>query len=324
MLFDAFEGDIAALVAALYREKQLRKSGSPAQGAHGVAIYADSGLLLGIQTAACLLILELLGLRPSVKTAVGCSTGMPPIAYWLAGQVARGLAVYFRECVSPNFLNLRKLVSNDPNVHAMGVDFLRGVFNNSTGKGIACGAISRASTDAYAVVTDWETAQPRHLPLRDSGVDPVLLMTASLADPVFSHGNVVINGRRFCDGNIAAPFGISHVLKRFRPQHLLVIANGSEEQKLDPKRYPNVSALQRLPEHIRAAISRQPEIVARELKIARASTDCNIVVFWGPCGNPVSRNGGSIRDLGKRAAQMFLPPFREFLGMLALNPELSP
>lgn len=311
MIFQAFEGDAPAFIRACLREKRFLETGEPEYGGNDIAIYGDSGLLLGVQTPVCLLILKALGLWPSVKTAVGCSTAAPPVLYAAADQITRGLTIYFRECVTRQFLNKRLLVREKPGVYAMGADYLMSVFNDRRSKGVDRAAVRRSHTDAYAVATDFETGAAKYFSLRDASIDPVRAVTASLADPVFSHGNVELRGRRYCDGGIGAPFGITNILKRFHPKHLLVIANGSESQKLDPNRYPNGPALGRLPEHIRSAIRAQPETVAKEIAAARKAKDCNVVIFWGPEGrSPVERVGKTIRDTGKDAARLFLAPFR--------------
>jgi hypothetical protein len=306
--FEGFEGDVDGLVSALHRQKKFLETGDPAYGGNDVDLYADSGLLLGIQTAWCLLVLNRFGLGRTIRRAYGCSTGIPPIFYWTRGWVTRGLTIYFRECMTREFLNMRKFASVEPEDHPMGVNFLWDVFLGSTGKGADAASSHALTTQGIAVVTDWETGMPRHIPLDDPAIDPVRAVTASLADPVFSHGHVIIGGRRYCDGNVSAPMGISHVLKH-KPKHLLVIANGTERQKRATNRYPDVPALARLPAHIRDAIAAQPDIVARELVLARAAKDTNVVIYWGPEGNPVDRNSTRLRNLGKSSAQLFAAPF---------------
>lgn len=302
-----FEGSNETL-RRLALKRDLINAGDPRHEEIRPALLVLSGLMCGVDAGGKIAALHARGLMESFDFAFGLSSGIPTTLYGAAGQIKDGVSVYWEECVTPSFLSLRRAITGG---FAMDIDFLASVFRGETPRKMALDqeAVRRSRTACYAGVTCGETGEGVFLDVKKEP-DMVEAMRASIAAPGLSHANVLINGRRYLDGDGGFPFPAREIIERYEPTDLLVLANRAPT--------PAPEGLSRLLPLVASSLTRavQEAFASRhvrfqeELAYLRAQTKCLWAISWSDAINTLERNPVTLKATAHKAE-------REFSALLA-------
>jgi len=164
--------------------------------------------------------LEQLGLI-NFTTVVGISAGALIGSYFVAGQATLGASLYYKKLASRRFVGyLRKNVFD--------LDYGEALLRAGEYR-IDIEKISCSSTQLYLALTRWSDGKGVLVDAKSSGVDMVTLIKGAVAppgiynDPLYPLASQ--DSQRYADGGVAFPFPLREVMCRFKPTHLVVIAN---------------------------------------------------------------------------------------------------
>lgn len=191
-------------------------------------LFIDGGLMKGAYGAGAVLALTDLGYADVFTTAVGVSSGAPTAAYFVAGEVTRGVSMYYEECCSRKFINMWRFWNQVNTFYFSGV--LRGV----TGKGVTPARVFASNTELYIAVADFETGKPELLhPKTDEELFRAI--QASILMPNVSSDIVHIDDIRYVDGGFTRPHALQRALDEIDATHVLIITNQDKSVTTLPK-----------------------------------------------------------------------------------------
>lgn len=152
------------------------------------------------------------------KQAVGVSAGACDIAYAMGGreQVLLGNSMYYEECATLEFLNLKRVRQ------VMNVGVLSDVMEGAGPKRLDTESITAHPAEFYVQATNVATGESEFIDAKHNDKGIVEAVHASMALPWFYRKSVRINGQDYVDGAFES-FPIEEVIKRFNPTHVLVL-----------------------------------------------------------------------------------------------------
>ena len=117
-------------------------------------VVAGDGVLLGVRTGGALAALDQVDLLGVMDIAVGISTGIPMMAYGLAGQATIGQSIYENECTGSAFFDARRR-----ECPKMDVEWLRSVFQGNviSEKALSQDAVRKHGAEFHAVLRNMES-----------------------------------------------------------------------------------------------------------------------------------------------------------------------
>jgi predicted patatin/cPLA2 family phospholipase len=171
------EGDISVLSAIMEQAKAVREGRK--NNETRVVLYILPGVLRGVYGGGQVTAMHDAGLTNGIKAVVGISTGAPAGAYLLAGNPRVGTKIYSEECISKDFLNMKKL----PDGYAMDVQFLSEVYRGEVSdKPLDVEKIKNSRPDFLVGVTAYKTGKGRLLDAKK--IPTIEAVQASCAAPI--------------------------------------------------------------------------------------------------------------------------------------------
>lgn len=164
-------------------------------------------------------VLEQLGLT-NFYTIVGVSAGALVGAYFGAGQATVGAALYYEELASRRFV--RYLGKN-----MFDLDYGEALMRSGDYQ-LNTQAIQSMHSQLYLALTHWSDGKGMLLNAKTPGIDIVTAIKAAVAPPgIYNYPIYPLPGetKRYIDGAIALPFPVQEVMEKFKPTHLVVVAN---------------------------------------------------------------------------------------------------
>lgn len=296
-----FEGNRQTF-ARLQQKRDLLAAGDARHEEIRPALLVLSGLMCGVDAGGKIAALHAHNLMHSFDYAFGISSGIPTTLYGAAGQIKEGVSVYWNECVTPAFLSLRRALTND---FAMDIDFLASVFRGETPRKLRLDqdAVRRSRTACYAGVTCANTGEGIFLDVKKT--DMVEAMRASIAAPGLSHANVVIDGRRYMDGDGGFPFPAREIIERYRPTDLLVLTNRGHDAPSEglSRLLPLVSGS--FTRAVQKVFETRAERFAEGLSYLRNQTACNWAISWSDNIRTLERNPVTLERTARNAEREF-------------------
>lgn len=174
------------------------------------------GLLRGAHGAGVVVALHKLGLAKKFRWVVGVSTGAAIGGYFLAGeeQTRIGSSIYYEECLTDKFLNLRRWPMADIGW------LIRDVMGQGP-KRLDCEAIRRHPTEFFVGLT---TRRGKPLIVDAKGIE-LSAIEGSMALPGAYGVQPVVGGIPVTDGGLSVPFAVAEVVRQFVPSDVLVLPN---------------------------------------------------------------------------------------------------
>jgi predicted patatin/cPLA2 family phospholipase len=273
------EGDLDEVLRALLVKRDLLERNDPRHEEFRIGLAGNGGALCGVYGAGQLSALESFRLTHVPDVAVASSTSAPAFAFAFANDVDRGSTVYWNECLTQEFLSLRRLLPIYAG-YAMDIDYLGDVFRGKNTRDILLyvETMRRTRTAFYVVATN----SRGELVFFDMRMiyDPIEAIKASSAIPGISRGFVYIDGEAHFDGEGAAPFPAAEMLRRFKLTHLLVLANRPKPATNEPPDPAGSAYLKSLPEGARRAFETRHERFMSDLAFVRAQKECKVAILW--------------------------------------------
>jgi predicted patatin/cPLA2 family phospholipase len=211
------------LEVLLERQRQGSKPGARTDG-YRVGLVVEGGAMRAVVSSGMASALERLGLRDSFDAVYGASAGAAVGAYFVAGQVRQGTAIFFEHANSRAFIDVRRMLIGRSAVNASFV--VDQVMRERVP--LDFGAIQRSGIQLTLVATpaDGSPTDPagsRAVALSDfADLDDLLAGLHATSRIPFASGLApyTYRGRRFWDGAVVEPIpvptaladGCTHVL----------------------------------------------------------------------------------------------------------------
>ena len=269
------EGDIAVLTAI---GEHAEHASSGTLSPHRPWLIALGGGLRGIYGAAAATQLEAAALTEGFAGCAGVSTGAATCAYFLSKQGALGTTFYYEECVGKNFFTPWRVL-----VGASGIDvaFLARAMRGAVGlKKLNADRVLASKAEFFVAVTDAQTGIGELLDAKAVKPDIVTAIEASIAIPDVYRKSVTIGANRYVDGGVGMPFPAREVIQRFKPTHILVLAN-RPPVLVSPRWYNIVTMIfaPLSPRFVRRSSSGYDRIMSEELDYLRASKIPYLIIW---------------------------------------------
>ena len=211
-----FEGD-KSVIEAIIEKKRLMDAGAP--HAHiKPMLFIDGGLMKGVYGAGAVKALEELGYTNVFTSVVGVSSGAPTAAYFVSGEVEKGITVYYEECCSKKFINVWRFWNQINTMYFAGA--IRGV----TGKGISANKVFTSKTKLYIGLSNFTDGSPK-LMLPETSDDLYDAIQASILMPNISTDIIKFDDIRYVDGGMTRPHILKLGLDEIEYTHVLIITN---------------------------------------------------------------------------------------------------
>ena len=225
-------------------------------GTSTVALFGACGMMLGSFGAGVMCGLNETDCDKSLTILSGSSTGAPPMAYSMSRIPQLGSTIYWQECCTNEFLDLRR---RPP----CGMRYLESIWKGATGKRLDARLVLRSKSRLMVVAVDAATGEMLYItPETEEEVFSVLAGGAS--SPMICNDEFFYQGKRIIDAVEMDPLPVEwfvNLPKEERPSRLLVIANRPYILRTD---------------------YRDPFMEAAEAAIQR--TDIEVTVCWMPKG----------------------------------------
>ena len=225
------EGDAKKVFLDIEKFREDRVKGIEPE--RGPLFIVLQGAIRGAYGGGGVSALEDLGLRFGFKTAVGVSTGSPTVAYFLSGQSHVGSTIYYEECVTPEFMNIRRGAEGG---NVLDISWLVEKAFSEGKKKLDLLEFFRNPTNVYMAVTDYFSGEGYLLNAKDKNQNPVTeILHASCAVPelYMNEVKVNVNGelKRVIDGAVGFPLPVKKSIEMFSPSSILIFANRSKASK---------------------------------------------------------------------------------------------
>ncbi len=165
--------------------------------------------------------------NPDIVVATSGSTGN--FAYYLAGQYHLAHRVWVELLSSESgFIDKKRFFKGN----MMDLDYLIEIVFRKI-EPLNVEALKNHKTNLYIAVTDYETGEAKYFSNRDN-VDIFQVLKASKAAPVVYNHTIIINGRRYIDGDIGSSLEakVDKALSE-GAEKIIVIDNNQEFSKLN-------------------------------------------------------------------------------------------
>jgi predicted patatin/cPLA2 family phospholipase len=197
------QGVIAAL-----RERGARlAAGRPPEDGRRIALVIEGGAMRGVVSGAGAAAIDQLGLRGVFDEVYATSAGAMNAAYFLSGQAALGITIYFEELASREFINPWRLWK------IMDVDL---VFSHiiSRVKPLNVEAILASRTRFLVAMSEYRTGSARLVDVQTSPTPLTRILKAATSIPVLYNRLTEVDGEMCFDGGLQNPFPIHDAVER--------------------------------------------------------------------------------------------------------------
>lgn len=208
------------IVQRLKEKKKLLAKDNPEHEKIRTTLIVAGGVMKGVFSGGCLVGLEELRFGSVFDVVVGISAGAANLAYFLSGQGAEGISIYYRDMNDRRFFNWLRLLK----FKAMDVGYVEDTLRYGRRK-LDVGALRNSRSQFHVGVTCLNgQAQLKNV---KEAKDVITTIKASMTPPVlaFYRTPVLLDGERFVDGGMSLPLPVEETIKLFRPTDLLVILN---------------------------------------------------------------------------------------------------
>jgi predicted patatin/cPLA2 family phospholipase len=183
----------------------------------------------GVLSAGALLALDVLGFRAVFDEVYATSAGAVNAAYFLSGQGAHGITIYFDDISNRRFINpLRfwKMVD-------IGFAYDEVV---TTVKPLDEQALRAQPADLFFSVTDIETGRNHLLDVKALSEPVSQMLKATSALPVLYNQTITVGGRAYVDGGASCTLPILQAAERGCTDILVVMTKGPDYRSEPPTR----------------------------------------------------------------------------------------
>jgi predicted patatin/cPLA2 family phospholipase len=217
-------------VVDLMRERRRRGANPKAEDdGRKLALIVEGGGMRGTLSAGALVALNVLGFRPVFDEVYATSAGAVNAAYFLSGQVAYGITIYFDDISNKRFINpLRfwKMVD---------VGFAYDEVVTAV-KPLDERALRAQPAGLYFSVTDTETGENHLLDVKALSEPVSRMLKATSALPVLYNRTIAVNGRAYVDGGATCTLPILQAAERGCTDILVVMTKGPDYRSEPPTR----------------------------------------------------------------------------------------
>ena len=159
-----------------------------------IVLVLYGGIMRGIRNAAGLVALEEMGLRQSFDEIYSFSIGAPNTAYFLSGQISKGLQVYYKDSIEG------KMIKNGFIFKKVDLQPFLSLLKNKNHLDIS--KIFQQKTKFFVRVVNDQTKHREYLEAHEVGEENfVSLLEAPISPPAFKHGPVKIGNQMYTDTN---------------------------------------------------------------------------------------------------------------------------
>jgi predicted patatin/cPLA2 family phospholipase len=207
--------------------------GRPVDHTRKLAIVVEGGAMRAVISGGSFIALDFLGLTDVFDLIYGSSAGAINAAYFLAHQIAYGVAVYYQLINNRQFVNLARLLDPRPSAKVVNMDFL---FDEVIAKArpLDVERVRSSPTELYASVTDKADGAGSLFSSKDLALDLRTLLKASSAIPVYYNQPVSLVGRQYIDGSVANALPIEAAIAAGCTDVLALLTRPSGYRKKPP------------------------------------------------------------------------------------------
>jgi len=196
----------ASAAVAHIKERAARGQG-PGSATDGrkLGLILEGGAMRGIISAGGVLALEELGMTGVFDEVYGASAGAVNASYFLAGQAAYGITIYYQDINNRHFISLgrlRKIVD---------IDYLFDTVIPER-KPLRVKDVLASPSRLFVSITDAGTGEGLLVNAQNSEVPLLTLLKASTALPVLYNRPVKVAGRDCFDGGLTNPLPIQDAI----------------------------------------------------------------------------------------------------------------
>jgi len=192
-----------------------------------VALFILPGGIRGVSGGAEVTAIDDAGLTNGIKVVIGGSTGAHIGGWLLAGNPRLGTTIFSEECTTADFIRKKRILDG----YGMDVEYLSQIYRGEAGhKKLDTERIKRAKPDFLIAATEYETGKGV---LLDGKQEPIIdkIEASSVAGPLYTKP-VIIDNVRYGDASAGAYFPVQEVVNRYKPTHILVLANHPKSAKV--------------------------------------------------------------------------------------------
>jgi predicted patatin/cPLA2 family phospholipase len=193
-----------AVAAIKGRVERMRAGEGPADG-RKLALVVEGGAMRGVCSAGGVAALAHLGFTELFDEVYATSAGAMNASYFLSGQPASGISIYFDDCTTRLFINpLRfwKLID---------IDYLFDRVVTAV-KPLDVGRVLASRTKLFVAVIDKRTGEGRVIDTRATKAPLLSVLKAATAVPIFYNRTVEVDGSPYMDAGLAIPFPLEQAL----------------------------------------------------------------------------------------------------------------
>lgn len=227
------EGNPDIVIPELIRHSEAQSSDIEGEHIRPMG-FALSGGIRGVSAGAGLAAFEESGLSGACSKWVGVSTGVPALLYALSGTAAHGVLHYEEYCTSEDFYN-PKNVGNIVNISGLIHQFTHDARSSMR---LNPHKILHSEQSVIIPLTEYETGRTVLIePQNESELMDAL--KASMTLPSLTSEEVRIQGTRYVDSSISAPFPLIDTMRHLKgalPTSILVFANRPKYQDTRPRK----------------------------------------------------------------------------------------
>jgi predicted patatin/cPLA2 family phospholipase len=204
--------DLEPAIQNVLDRKIKMLEGQPIDKSRKLGIIAEGGAMRAVISGGGFIGLDFLGLNNVFDIIYGSSAGAINGAYFLAYQIAYGVAVYYQLINNKNFVDLKRLIDFRRNAMVVNMDFL---FDEIITKERALDVtkVKSSDTDLYFTVTNIKDGSCEFFSNREENLDLPKALKASSAIPVYYNKPVEINGEFYLDGSVANSLPIEEAIE---------------------------------------------------------------------------------------------------------------
>jgi predicted patatin/cPLA2 family phospholipase len=191
-----------------------------------LALIVEGGAMRGVFSCGSGVALESLGLTQSFDEVYACSSGAINAAYFLAGQAAYSVSIYYDEVNNRQFINPLRI----KNILDMNFLFDEVIAKR---KPLDVGRVLASPSRLHISITDAHTGAGFLVDGRDSRYTLLDSLRASATHPLLSERSRRLGDRDCFDGGFANPLPIADAVESGCTDILLLLTRGSDY--VDPR-----------------------------------------------------------------------------------------
>lgn len=219
------QGDVISLLKA--RAGALER-GKGWDDGRKLGLVVEGGGMRGVLSAGSLLAVDLMGFRDCFDAVYSVSAGSVNAAYFLSGQGAEGITVYFDDISGPRFINPWRLWK------VADVDFVYDYVVREL-KPLNEYAVRASRPEFYVTVTDIDDGTTQLLNAKDPRGSVATYLKASSALPVLYNRSVTISGHHYMDGGVGAGLPIPSAIEQGCTDILVLVSRPLDYVSFPPR-----------------------------------------------------------------------------------------